>query len=256
MGSTLATDRLQEGRHDESLQSIVLRLKAAQKSNRGAPAYSRWINRPVGRRVAAVAYKAGRTPNQVTAVSAIVTYTAIALLAVVRPDWWTGAVIAVLLCSGFALDAADGQLARLRGGGSAAGEWLDHVVDCVKTSSLHLAVLICWFRFFHLPATGWLLVPLAFSFEATVFFFSIILSEQLRRAASGLTSASKPHTGERAPALRSVLVLPADYGLMCVLFVVLGAHSVFMWAYAALMVANLILLLGAWPRWFREMKQL
>ena len=27
-----------------------------------------------------------------------------------------------------------------------AGEWLDHVVDSVKTSALHLAVLIGWYR--------------------------------------------------------------------------------------------------------------
>ena len=45
-------------------------LQAAQKSSKGAPAYSRFVNRPLGRRFAAAAYRLGATPNVVTAVSA------------------------------------------------------------------------------------------------------------------------------------------------------------------------------------------
>ena len=63
---------------------------------------------------------------------------------------------------GYALDSADGQLARLRGGGSLTGEWLDHVIDSFKISTLHLAVLVMAYRFFPTP-TWWLLVPLVFS---------------------------------------------------------------------------------------------
>jgi len=240
----------------EPLRETVARLARAQKSNRGAPAYSRWVNRPAGRLLAAVAFRLGLTPNAVTAISAAFTTTGIAVLALARPTVATGLLVAVLLAAGFAFDAADGQLARLRGGGSAAGEWLDHVVDCTKTAVLHLAVLVSWYRWFDLPDERLLLVPLLFSVEASVFFFAIILTEQLRRSASGLTSASRPVSGEPAPLLRSLVVLPADYGALCVTFALLGFHSAFVAVYSALMVVNMVFLVGAAGRWYREMRAL
>ena len=60
---------------------------------------------------------------------------------------------------GYALDSADGQVARLTGGGSLLGEWLDHMIDSTKIAALHLAVLLHACRHTDLPA-GWLLVPL------------------------------------------------------------------------------------------------
>ncbi|WP_258724062.1 CDP-alcohol phosphatidyltransferase family protein [Cellulomonas sp. NS3] len=246
-----------------SHRDVVARLAAAQKSNRGAPGWSRWVNRPVGRQLAAFAYRRGMTPNQVTAASATVSAVAIALLATLRPTVATGVLVAVLLVLGFALDAADGQLARLTGTGSPAGEWLDHVVDATKTALIHVAVLVTWYRFFDLP-DALLLVPLAFGAEASVFFFAIILSEQLRRrgratadgAGSPGAPAATPASAEPAPVLRSVLVLPADYGVLCVAFLLLGFHGVFVVVYGLLMAANVVFLLGKLPQWYREMRAL
>ena len=121
------------------LRTTLRRLAAAQKGATGAPAYSRFVNRPLGRVFAALAFHAGLTPNAVTAVSAACTGTGIVLLAVRPPSWGLGIAITACLVLGYALDAADGQLARLRGGGSPAGEWLDHMVDAAKASGLHLA---------------------------------------------------------------------------------------------------------------------
>ena len=117
-------------------------LSAAQKSNAGAPLYSRVINRPVGRVLAAVAHRVGLTPDQVTLLSACCTYLGIVLIAVWRPSAAAAVLTSLLLMLGYALDSADGQLARLRHGGSKAGEWLDHVADAVKLSTLHGAVAI------------------------------------------------------------------------------------------------------------------
>lgn len=234
-----------------SHREVVDRLATAQKSNRGAPGYSRWVNRPVGRHIAAVAYRVGATPNQVTAVSALLSAAAIALIAAVPPVPVLGFAVAVLLAAGFAFDSADGQLARLTGTGSPAGEWLDHVVDCWKTVSLHLAVLVAWYRFSDL-GTGWLLVPLGFTIVATVFFFAIILAEQLRRRA-GVPDETAQTT---APVLRSLLVLPADYGLMCVAFALLGFPTAFAWLYGALFACNALILLAALRRWHRRLAAL
>lgn len=65
----------------ESYLDVVRRLSSAQKgAARSAPAYSRFVNRRIGRLLAAGAYKAGLSPNQVTGVSALHTFAGIALL--------------------------------------------------------------------------------------------------------------------------------------------------------------------------------
>src|SRR5690606_10823397 len=133
--------------------------------------------------LAAAAYVAGLTPNQVTLVSAAFTFSALVLVAVVPPAAWLGVLVGALLLFGYALDSADGQLARLTGGGSRAGEWLEHVVDATKIGVMHSAVVISFYRFD--DERGWvLLLPLAFMVVSFVFFFAMILTDQLRRAAA------------------------------------------------------------------------
>lgn len=239
----------------DDLRSIVAALRAVQKSNRGAPGYARWVNRRLGRYAAAMAYQRGLTPNQVTAASATLTFSGVVLIALLPARFWAGALVFVLLATGFALDAADGQLARLRGGGSPTGEWLDHVVDSVKVSSLHAAVLITWYRNFDFDER-WLLVPVLFGVQYTMFYFCIMLTEQLRR--SILPAGSRPvvKTDEPAPVLRSIIVLPADYGVLCLLFLLLGWHVGFAWVYGALFAANLVFTVGALPNWYRDIKAL
>ena len=151
-------------------------LAKAQKSNRNAPAYSRWVNRPLGRIFAAAAFKLGLTPNQVTAISAVFTFAGIGVLATGTPSWWLGLLVAGLLVLGYALDSADGQLARLRGGGSPAGEWLDHVVDATKLATFHLAVAVFWFRSLGDWPLATVFIPLAFAAQASVWFFGIVIT--------------------------------------------------------------------------------
>src|SRR4051794_1561474 len=110
-----------------SYRGAVERLASAQKSAKGGSLYSRYVNRPVGRVLAAGAYRAGLTPNQVTLVSAAFSYGAVAALAAAAPSWGLAAAVYAALALGFAFDSADGQLARLLGAGGPAGEWLDHV---------------------------------------------------------------------------------------------------------------------------------
>jgi phosphatidylglycerophosphate synthase len=233
----------------ETVREAYARLGSAQKGARGAPAYSRFVNRPVGRVLAAVAYRLGLTPNQVTAISAGWTLTAIALLALVHPSWWLGLVVAALLLIGYAFDSADGQLARLRGGGSLSGEWLDHMVDAAKTSSLHLAVLIGLYRFTDVP-DAWFLVPLAYSAVWSVLFFAMILNDQMRERAGATTRAAAG--GQRPSVARSLLVAPTDYGVLCLSFALYGATTVFFVVYAALFAATAAFLAAACVVWYRE----
>ncbi|WP_375478584.1 CDP-alcohol phosphatidyltransferase family protein [uncultured Jatrophihabitans sp.] len=227
-------------------------LASAQKPSYGAPAYSVFVNRPAGRYLAAGAHQLGLTPNAVTLLSALCSYIAIACLALLRPTVGTGVVVGVLLMLGYALDSADGQLARLRGGGSRLGEWLDHMVDSIKISSLHLAVLITVFRYFGFRP-GWLLVPIGYAVVSAVTFFGMILIDQLR--AGVIAKATRPgDVSQRRALARSLAVLPNDYGFLCVVFLLLGFHHLFFGVYAALLVCNVGFLGLALRKWARQMK--
>ena len=228
-------------------------LSAAQKSNAGAPLYSRVINRPAGRVLAAVAHRVGMTPDQVTLLSACCTYLAVVLIAVWAPSVVAAVLTSLLLMVGYALDSADGQLARLRHGGSRAGEWLDHVADVIKLSTIHAAIAISLFRFSldHLAGPAVLLVPLAFGAVQNIHFFSYILTYQLRYH-GGTPLAS----GEGRPGLtKAVLSAPTDYGLMCFVLMLRSAPVVFIWVYGLMLVGYALYVALALPRWYLELRR-
>ena len=237
------------GSNGNTLRENYDRLRSAQKSSRGAPLYSLVINRPLGRLCAAAAHRLGLTPNQVTVVSAIFTFTGIAVVALLPPGLWMAVAVTFTLVLGYALDAADGQLARLRGGGSLTGEWLDHVIDSVKVATLHLAVLISMYRFFDVSA-AWLMVPIVFAAVYVIHFFGMLLTDLLTRNAN-LRLGTTPGTAQGGSPLKSLLKLPTDYGLLCLSFLLMAQPLVFQWFYAALGLATAgytVLVLGAWYR--------
>lgn len=241
----------------ESISAAYRRLKESQKpAARSAPAYSRFVNRRLGRALAAVARGLGLSANQVTAISAVFTFGAIALLALVPPSLWLGVTVSVMLLVGYGFDSADGQVARLTGAQSPAGEWLDHVVDAVKASVLPLALAIGLYRFDAVP-TVWLLVPLAASAVSAVLFFTMILTEQLRLRHSSVPLAAGPVTRQSSIGWRrAVLALPMDYGVLCLSFVLLGVLPLFVTVYTAIVVATLGFLVLACRRWFTELRLL
>jgi phosphatidylglycerophosphate synthase len=250
---------------DETLNPPVRRMAQARalsagagKSNRGAPGYSRWINRPAGRQLAILAFRLGLSPNQVTVLSGLTSLAGIVVLALAPATVTVGFVVAFLLALAYALDSADGQVARMRGGGSATGEWLDHVIDCLKIAALHMAVLVCWYRSYDVSA-GLLLVPIVFGIQASTYFFSKILTDQLRAAAAPAvttpTPVAAPTDDGRPPVLTSLIVLPLDYGLLCVTFVLLGFHQAFIWAYCALALSGVLLLVAAFGKWYRDLSR-
>lgn len=239
----------------QGFAAAYAQLRAAQKTSKGAPAYSLYINRPLGRVFAAAAFPIGVTPNQVTGVSALFTFAGIVWLATGSPTWLTGIGICLLLVLGYALDSADGQLARLRGGGSTAGEWLDHMFDAAKNAMLHLAVLIIAFRHFPLSHLGWLLVPIAFTVVTAVMFFGMILNDQLARVHRAQHNLPPPPKEGSTP-LRTLMKTPADYGVLCLVFLVLGAPILFFVLYALLGLGTLGYLGLALVKWYRDVRAL
>ncbi|SCY63257.1 CDP-alcohol phosphatidyltransferase [Microbacterium sp. LKL04] len=234
-----------------NLAETMARLRGAQKGHaRGAPAYSVYVNRRIGRLFAAVAYRLGLTPNRVTLVSAAHTFVGVALIATVPPSWWSGILTAVLLVAGYAWDSADGQVARLRGGGSVAGEWLDHFVDALKIASLHLAVLVGLYRFGDLGEFA-LLIPIGYSVVATVTFFGMILNDLLK----GARGVASTHARAGGTFGRSMILLPTDFGVLCLAFLLWGVSPLFLAVYGALFAVNALFLGAATVKWFREMRR-
>ncbi|MBA3283193.1 MAG: CDP-alcohol phosphatidyltransferase family protein [Acidimicrobiia bacterium] len=209
----------------------LAKLGGAQKSNVGVPAYLRFVNRRLGGWLAAAGYGLGLTPNHLTAVSAAFSAAAIAALALVEPSGAVAVLVTLSLLLGYAFDSADGQLSRVRGDGKPSGEWLDHVVDVAKTASLHAAVAISLARFADID-DGWLLVPLAYGVVNITFFFGMMLRDQL----GGRPSSEGAGAGSTA---RSVVLLPMDYGTLCLVFLTLAEPMVFLAVYSGLAAVTL-----------------
>jgi phosphatidylglycerophosphate synthase len=241
-------------------------LARAQKPGGGVPFYMRAVNRRLGRGIAAVAARLGATPDQMTAMSGLLFVLGMAVLVAFDPSVPVAVAVTVLLQLAFAFDSADGQLARLTGRGSVAGEWLDHVVDAARLLTLHIGVAVCLSLHTDVDA-AWLLLPLAFAGIASVRFFAQILAEQLRGSATEQLGGSATEqlggsatgqlggsaTGQTAPG-RGWLQTPADAGVVNLVFLLWPWTPVFLAAYAALAAANLVLLLATLQRKHRALR--
>lgn len=211
------------------------RLAGAQKPVASTPAYLRFVNRKAGGVLAALAYALRLTPTQVTLASSATSFAGIAVLALHRASVPTGIVVSLLLLLGYALDSADGQLARVRGGGSKAGEWLDHVADIAKISSLHSAVAIAMLRFFELDSLLYLAVPVVFLVANVTQFFGMMLRDQLSRA-----TATPPAAAGSSSLLVAFLLQPLDHASLALAFLVLGVHALFLWCYGFLALCTAV----------------
>ncbi|WP_236795440.1 CDP-alcohol phosphatidyltransferase family protein [Amycolatopsis sp. GM8] len=212
-------------------QDAVALLDRAQKPKAQVPAYLLLVNRRLGGRLAAAAYCRGRTPNQLTAAGAALSSGAIAVLASAPWHCAVGFAVATLLLAGYVCDSADGQLARLRGGGSPEGEWLDHVVDAIRTCALHSAVLIGMWRLDPRPPAFVLVVPLLYTTVSVAVAFGSMLGEKL---------LDRPLSPSPPSMLRSFALLPVDFGALAASFALLGTRGPFVTVYSGLCVLNLL----------------
>jgi len=225
------------------------RLAGAQKSTASVPAYLRFVNRRAGGWLAVLAFALGLTPTGVTVLSGLSSFAGIAVLLLARPTVPIGVLVAVLLLLGYALDSADGQLARVRGGGSKSGEWLDHVVDVAKLTSLHLAVAVSVLRFFEV--SWWALaLPFGFCIANITQFFGMMLRDQLLGSA---IKGSVIKGGAGSGLLTSLLLLPLDHGTLGLAFVLLGWHRAFLWAYALLALCTALFAARSLSRAYRSL---
>ena len=244
-------------------RATVGRLSTAQKPGVGVPPYTRYVNRPLGRRLAALGYLLGLTPNQVTALSMACSLAGLVLLVLVAPAPALGLAVGGALLLGYALDSADGQLARLRGEGGPAGEWVDHVSDQARQGAVHAATLVALYRFAPDVPRGLLLVPLGYGIVSATRFLSQILAEQMRRAAANEQTPRAAADGQTSPRggadsanRRAWLNLPVDAGVLCLAFLLAGMPIPFLVAYTTLGVLTTASTAQSLRRRYRELRAL
>lgn len=209
-------------------RAAVARLASAQKSGAGQPAYLRWVNRPLGRRAAAAAAVLGLSPNAVTLLSGLCSLAALLVIALLPPTIPVALGATALLLAGYALDSADGQLARLTGTGSLAGEWLDHVVDAARLPLFHLAIAVHFFRW---GDSFWLVgAALGYMLLSSVWFFAQTLAEKLGERGSDAADA---------PAWMSFVKAPYDVGTVYLTVLALPFPTLFAALYLALLAFTL-----------------
>lgn len=232
-------ERLARGRALDALSS-------AQKPAVGVPAYLRWINRPLGGRVAVEAAVIGATPNQLTAISAALGAAGVLVIAL-GADAWSPVLGALLLLAGYVFDSADGQLSRIRRTGGPAGEWLDHVVDGVRSPLVHVAVAVHLFR---VGASLWLVVAaVLFSVLVSAWFLSQLLAEKLlpRRRPSG----------DETPGLADALIRqPQDPSTTYAVVALLGIPLLFAALYTLLFAWHLFTFGVSLARKYRQLRSL
>nr|WP_218869225.1 CDP-alcohol phosphatidyltransferase family protein [Leifsonia psychrotolerans] len=222
-------------------------MTSAQKSGSGVPAYLRWINRRLGRQAAAYAYVLGLTPNIVTALSALLSLVALAMIAFAPSTVGVAMGATALLLAGYALDSADGQLARLTGTGSLAGEWLDHVVDAARLPLFHLAVAV---HFFRAGETEWVvMVALGFVVLSSVWFFAQTLADKLL-VGSGVPAREHPAD---SPVWVSFLKLPIDVGFLYLGVALLAARDAFLIFYLGLFAVTVLVAALSLSRKYRAL---
>lgn len=210
--------------------AAVTELASRQKSGHGVPAYLRWVNRGLGRRMAAAAYVLRMTPNQVTLFSTIFSFAAIALIAWAPPSITVCIAAVALLLLGYALDSADGQLARLLEVGGPAGEWLDHVVDALRLPAFHMGVAVG--LYLRPEAQTWTVgLAAGFALLSSTWFIGQLLAEKL-----GPSHVEAP--GGNAPAWVSFLKQPYDVSSTFFTILFLPWLPAFLAVYGALFVVT------------------
>jgi hypothetical protein len=100
-----------------------------------------------------------------------------------------------------------------------------------------------------------LLIPLGFLLAETVSFFGMTLNDQLKHAHYASRGTRPPAVG-RPSTLRSIVVIPTDYGVLCLAFLLLGAERAFLAGYTVLFAANAAFIVAASVKWFRDMTAL
>lgn len=206
---------------NQSFKENYRNLRLSQKKGTGTPLYTRFVNRWLGQVFASIFAKWNASPNTISYISAIISLgTYISFLFITDLSIYHSLILYFLLVIGFALDSADGLVARLLSKQSVKGEWLDHSFDAIKIPLGHGVAFLLIINGIELSIYMQLFLLLILV-AASSQFLSNILKGVLRDKKDTKDSHTKEHTFDiRSKSfIRSVLTLPLDYGLFMIFFI-------------------------------------
>lgn len=129
-------------------------------TRRQALPWTHAVNHRLGVLITLLLGRMAITPNMVT-VAGLMLYAPIALLVASLKSpvgAWPAVVVLLGWQLAFTLDCADGQLARVRGGGTPFGAWLDQILDFLGHVSVITSLVIFLSRALSLDATAAILL--------------------------------------------------------------------------------------------------
>jgi hypothetical protein len=222
----MGLNRWVTGAHPQTptVRQNLARLAAVESSPRSLPAYSRWVNRPLARAMAAVALRLGVGPALMAVLATAATVTGLVTLVGVAPGRTTGVIVAVALAIGFMLDSADLMLIGIR---RATRGGVDRSAAAIRMCVVHLAVLVAVLRSNTISHLAWPLIGVCFLAVAMIMVFGL--------------GAEPSYEVSRPRWLRSAICAPADYGMVCWVFLLLGSTTTFLIAYSALLCAQAVI---------------
>lgn len=225
-GTAAAGARLTDGMGPRPGYIARVRALVASSPKRERSFYAGYVTRTAGAAMAVALEDTRATPNSVTLLGLAVHTVAALVLAMaalpIEPAPW----IAVLLLwqIGFALDGADGQLARLRRRASAFGAWLDTWADVVTHVLVYGALALYVAR------------ALGFDGTAAVLFTAILFGCHLTQLVAGwqhVRVRTEPAIERPSPllarAMRAIHLL--DYGWFLLVAAALLPWPVALWLF-------------------------
>jgi phosphatidylglycerophosphate synthase len=233
--------------------SIVSRwelVRTASIKEHGYP-YTKHVNRRLARPLTLAAWALGANPNQVSVLSFLVTFGGLGVFLWGAPAATWSLAAYGLLVLGYALDAADGQLARVRAQTSLIGDWFDHGLDAFKMVAVPLALGLVLLR------TEFPSVALERLATAAVFVnvttiparFFLLMTRRVLIPDGASSRACSPVAGPRSPV--SYVMPLTDYGVLMAFFLVAMHPDLFLWAFAAYGGLNAMAAIGLLARTVR-----
>ncbi|MBN1971470.1 MAG: CDP-alcohol phosphatidyltransferase family protein [Candidatus Delongbacteria bacterium] len=203
------------------------KLKYLQKGSLGTPAYTRYINRWFGRLFASFIALFEITPNAISLLSSIITLISFILFLLLNKiHFFTSLVLVILLMLGYALDSADGQLSRLLIKQSKRGEWLDHTLDAIKIPLGHGVAIFYIINTWAINHSWFVLYLILLSLTSGRFLSNILKTKLI-----DYKSKKSQVDSTNNDVIKSILLLPEDYGVYILLFLFTCKPNLFFVAY-------------------------
>lgn len=212
------------------LAAVTASLNSSNKVRDGVLPYTRYVNRPLARPIVRAAFLLGISPNALTLISGALSVVSFGIIAVstnIQP--LHGIVLSGILLLAYAMDSADGRLSRVLGSSSPMGEWLDHSLDGIKLCFAHAACLAFLMMNSDMMAKPAALVGMVILAAVVGNFTANLLREKVCPASSEYVEQSK----SSMRVLRQVLFTPLDYGVFCMIFILLPWPALFCLVYIA-----------------------